>query len=108
MVKLINWLSEILYEKPWRFILVSLTFCALMIPQLLTLESDFGVRIWFKTDDPLIQELNELEQRFGNDERILLAMHSKSGIFNQKNLDILEKITDKMWLVPEVSRGFAR
>ena len=27
-----------------------------MIPQLLTLESDFGVRIWFKTDDHLIQE----------------------------------------------------
>ena len=84
MTKLINWLSINLYEKPWRFILLSLAFCAAMIPQLLTLESDFGVRIWFKTDDPLIQELNELEQRFGNDERILLAMHAKSGIFNKE------------------------
>ena len=62
MAKFINWLSEALYEKPWRFILVSLVFCALMIPQLLTLESDFGVRIWFKADDPLIQDLNELDK----------------------------------------------
>ena len=75
-----------------------------MIPQLLTLESDFGVRIWFRTTDPLIEDLNELEQKFGNDERVLLAIHSKETMFSKKNLQVLSDITEGMWMVPEIAR----
>ncbi|MAW07605.1 MAG: hypothetical protein CME61_04915, partial [Halobacteriovoraceae bacterium] len=104
MNSFINKLSYLIYHRPLRFIIGSLTICLLMIPQLLTLESDFGVRIWFKTDDHLIQDLNELEQKFGNDERILLAVHSKTDIFTKSNLEALEKLTEGMWLVPQVTR----
>lgn len=104
MHKFISALANSIYEKPKRYIFASLLVSCFMIPQLLTLESDFGVRIWFRTSDPLIQDLNELERKFGNDERVLLAIHSKKTIFTKKNLKILSDITEGMWLVPEIAR----
>ncbi len=104
MHQFISSLATSLYEKPKRYIFASLLVSFLMIPQLLTLESDFGVRIWFRTTDPLIEDLNELEQKFGNDERVLLAIHSKDTIFSKKNLQVLSDITEGMWMVPEIAR----
>ena len=107
MHKFISALANSIYEKPKRYIFASLLVSCLMIPQLLTLESDFGVRIWFRTSDPLIQDLNELERKFGNDERVLLAIHSKNTIFSKRNLKILSDITEGMWLVPEIASGLS-
>jgi uncharacterized protein len=104
MHRFISLLATSLFEKPKRYIFASLLVSFLMIPQLLTLESDFGVRIWFRTTDPLIKDLNELEQKFGNDERVLLAIHSRETIFSKKNLQILSDITEGMWMVPEIAR----
>ena len=104
MHQFISSLATSLYEKPKRYIFASLLVSFLMIPQLLTLESDFGVRIWFRTTDPLIEDLNELEQKFGNDERVLLAIHSKETMFSKRNLQVLSDITEGMWMVPEIAR----
>ena len=70
MNSFINKLSYLIYHRPLHLLLV-LNNMPFDDSTASYSESDFGVRIWFKTDDHLIQDLNELEQKFGNDERIL-------------------------------------
>ena len=91
-------------NNPIKLILLSLAFIFISVPQLLHLQSDYGARVWFRTTDPLIKDLDELEQKFGNDERIIIAVHSEKGIFQKANIETVQRLTEKLWLVPSVVR----
>jgi predicted RND superfamily exporter protein len=96
--------SEIVISRPKLFIFLSILLVAITLPFLPTLESDYGARIWFRTTDPMIKELDALEQKFGNDEMIIIAMSSPETVFTQKGFQTIFEITEKMWKLPEVVR----
>ena len=62
------------------------------------------VRIWFTENDPNIEVLNKFESNFGNDEGIVMAVHSPSGVFDNESLQIIHGVTERMWRVHEVIR----
>jgi len=102
-----NYLSiliDSIVNHPLKYMVACLLVAVFLIPNVLKIESDFGVRIWFRTTDPLIKDLNELERKFGNDEKVILAVHAKNGIFNKKNIELLQKITEDIWQVPQILR----
>lgn len=99
-----NKLIDSIINHPIKYMISCFFLALLLIPNLLKIESDFGVRIWFRTTDPLIQDLNELERKFGNDEKVILAVHAKNGIFQKENIELLQKLTDELWQVPQILR----
>lgn len=68
------------------------------------LRADFTHRGFFFDDDPMLMAFDRFERRFGNDDAIVVAMHSPSGVFDEDSSKLLIELTEKMWLVPEVIR----
>lgn len=68
------------------------------------LRADFTHKGFFWEDDPKLARFEAFEKRFGNDDMILLAVHSPSGIFDVDSITLIQQLTDKMWQVPEVIR----
>ena len=102
--KYLSIIIESIINHPKKYIFVCIFSIVLLVPFLFKIESDFGVRIWFRTTDPLIQDLNELERKFGNDERVILAFHSENGIFTKEKLNLLRQVTEDLWQVPQILR----
>ncbi len=97
-------ISAFVIEHPKKFLLFSILFIAAFIPGLLRFNEKYDVRIWFRETDPQIERLNAFERHFGNDENLVFAMYSESGIFDQQSMNTLVELTEKTWLIPEVLR----
>ena len=55
-------------------------------------------------DDPLLVQFNAFERRFGNDDAVVIAVHSPSGVFDADTAGLLNELTAGLWQVPEVIR----
>src|SRR5437762_405886 len=77
------------------FLLVGL--CAAGLPRL---GSDFTHRAFFFDDDPLLVQFDAFQRRFGNDDVVIVAVHSPSGVFDRDSATLLNELTDRMWQVP--------
>lgn len=64
----------------------------------------YDVRIWFRTTDPLIKVLDTFEKQFGNDESLVIVVHSPSGIFDTESATLVRELTERMWKLPEIIR----
>lgn len=97
-------ISAFVVEHPKKLLLLSLFLIGAFIPGLLKFNEKYDVRIWFRETDPQIERLNAFERHFGNDENLVFAMYSKSGIFDEQSMKTLYELTEKAWLIPEVLR----
>ncbi len=104
--KNIDKLTDVILKNPWKLIIFFIFSTILLMLQIPSLKSDYGIRTWFRTTDPLIKDINALEQKFGNDESVLVAMHAPDdqGIFTPERILILQELTKKFWTLPEVVR----
>ena len=68
------------------------------------LHADFTHKGFFWADDPKLLRLDAFERRFGNDDMVVLAVQSPSGIFDLETAALVQELTRKMWQVPEVIR----
>jgi predicted RND superfamily exporter protein len=68
------------------------------------LTANFTHTAFFKSDDRLLQEFNKFERQYGNDDSVIIVVHSPSGIFDVDSAELLQNLTKKMWLVPEIIR----
>ncbi len=102
--KLIEWSSDWLVRRPILALLITLTFVAATGYGMLSLESRYGFKHWFKPNDPALLAYEEYEREFGNDDSIVIAVHSPSGIFDKDSVALVQELTEKMWMVKEVIR----
>ncbi len=66
--------------------------------------ANFTHTAFFKSDDPLLAEFNRFERQYGNDDALVLVVHSPSGIFDLPSATLIQELTEKMWLIPDVIR----
>jgi predicted RND superfamily exporter protein len=66
--------------------------------------ADFTHKAYFWDDDPHLIRFDAFERRFGNDDAVVVAIHSPSGIFDLDSAALLREATQRMWNVPEVIR----
>ena len=97
-------LSALVVDHPKKFLLTSLFLVVVFLPGLLKFHEKYDVRIWFRESDPQIERLNEFERHFGNDENLVFAIYSPSGIFDEQSMQTLYELTEKAWLIPQVLR----
>jgi predicted RND superfamily exporter protein len=102
-----NWkqiIIDLVTKKSILCIVISSLIALGLISQAPKLKSDFSYRIWFMKDDPLLKKFDAFERQFGNDENVAIVIHSPNGIFDKESVEIIQKITEKMWLAPDVIR----
>lgn len=75
-----------------------------LAPGVAKFKAKYDVRIWFLETDPLIKTLDQFEKHFGNDESLVVILHSSDGLFNPSSMKVLKEVTEKMWKIPEVIR----
>lgn len=97
-------LSNNLARFPVLWLIFSLLLIGAIVPHVQNLKADFSYRIWFRTTDPLIKTFDEFERRFGNDDTVVILIHSPSGIFDQESIEVVRKITNDMWQVQDIIR----
>lgn len=88
--------------------LVAMSLGALLIAAFVVglprLGSDFSYRMWFRETDPLLKAFDEFERQFGNDENVVIAIHSESGVFDMETATLIHSLTEDMWQVKEIIR----
>lgn len=99
-----NKVIDFVIAKPWVCIIMSCLLIFTLVPNLKDMKSDFSYRIWFMKDDPFLTKFDAFERKFGNDENIAILVHSPDGIFDESSVKIIQEITEKMWLAPDVIR----
>jgi predicted RND superfamily exporter protein len=104
MKKALSILNHIVLKRPKITIFITAIFIALLSSGLSKFEVKNDVRIWFDPNDPKLDNLNYLEETFGNDETLVIAIHSKSGIFTPKNIKTISQLTEDAWYIPQVTR----
>ncbi|CAM2005452.1 efflux RND transporter permease subunit [Acanthopleuribacter pedis] len=96
--------AEFLVKKPILSIAFGVLFIAAFVSGLPYLGSDFSYRMWFRETDPLLQAFDEFERQFGNDENVVIAIHSESGVFDMDTVRLIHQLTEDMWQVKEIIR----
>src|SRR5687768_13846536 len=85
-------------------LLLGLALVFAMVPGMSRLTADFSHRAFFFDDDPLLLQFDAFERRFGNDDSVVIAVHSPSGVFDADTASLVSALTEELWRVPEVIR----
>jgi len=90
--------------RPVLSLLLAFLLVGALIPGLGRLRADFTHRGFFWEHDPLLKAFDAFERRFGNDDAVVVAVHSPSGVFDMDSATLLRELTDEMWKLPEIIR----
>jgi uncharacterized protein len=96
--------SSQIVNHPLRAIFLLLIILAVFIPGIFQITSHWSPRMWFDKDHKEIIKLDQFEQKFGNDQSVILSIHHKNGIFQAETLKVVAELTDKLWSVTDIMR----
>ncbi|MEC8050136.1 MAG: MMPL family transporter [Myxococcota bacterium] len=97
-------LVDFMESKPLLVLALGLVGVFALTPGLKKITADFTHTGFFYDDDPMLEEFNAFERQFGNDDSVILAVHSPDGIFDVESAELLLEVTEKMWLLPDIIR----
>ena len=87
---------EQLLAHPKKTLLIISVLLLVLMSGLKELRPNYHMRYWLKKGDPLIELLNYFERHFGNDETIVIAIHSEQGILSRENIHYIERLRKKI------------
>lgn len=92
-------------DQPWRVLILTFCFIAIASAGLSEFKTSNDPRSFFAANDPDFARFKAFEDKYGARDVVLLAIHPKNGsVFTQRNLDLLEKLTDVFWQMPNNTR----
>jgi uncharacterized protein len=91
-------------RRPGRALLLGLVCFGAIAAGLPRLKANFTHTAFFKGNDPALLRFEAFERKFGNDDAVVVVVHSPSGIFDVESATLLRELTARMWQVPEVIR----
>lgn len=72
---------------------------------LMRLEFDTNMEIWFEQDAPALKAFKQLNESFGDHEMVLLLIEDReNGVFSQKALETISRLTKELENTPHVNR----
>ena len=93
-----------LSNKPWISLLLGISIMVAFLPGMGNLRTNFTYKGYFYPQDPMLLEFDKFERQFGNDDAVVLVVHSPSGMFDVESAELLRNLTEAMWQVPEIIR----
>ena len=95
---------DLIGKNPWLTLVVGLLALGSLTPGLKKIQADFTHTGFFFDDDPMLLEFNAFERQFGNDDSLIIGVHSPSGIFDVDSATLIQELTEQMWLMPDIIR----
>lgn len=89
---------------PKRYLAAGLLFVCALLPGMQYLAADFTHTGFFYPDDPKLLAFERFERQFGNDDSLVMVVHSPSGVFDKDTVELVGELTDAMWLLPDIIR----
>ncbi|MDB9786825.1 MMPL family transporter [Bacteriovoracaceae bacterium] len=94
----------IMNKQRYSFIFLMLSFL-ILIPGIQDITFDPSYRAWMSAENPILQSIDELEEKFGSDDTLIIGVRRKKGtFFNSKSIDLLNTLTEQLWTLPNVVR----
>jgi predicted RND superfamily exporter protein len=97
-------LVSVITDRPWTVLFASFAMLIAFATGVSRMTANFTHTAFFRSTDPALQRFEAFERRFGNDDAVIVVVNSPSGIFDAESAELLRKLTDQMWKVPEVIR----
>jgi predicted RND superfamily exporter protein len=91
-------------DRPFVSLVLGLMVIASLISGVGKLQVDFTYRAFFNEGDELLDRFDAFEREFGNDDAVVVAMHSPSGIFDVESATLLAELTERIWDMPDIIR----
>ncbi|MEL7372610.1 MAG: MMPL family transporter, partial [Myxococcota bacterium] len=89
---------------PWLSLLLGCALCGALVPGISKIRAQFNYKGFFYREDPMRVDFARFERQFGNDDAVVVAIHSPSDVFDTETGELIREFTEEMWLVPEVIR----
>lgn len=93
-----------LIQKHFWLFLFSIAFIAVSLLKIDTLSLDADPRLYFSDKHTHFVSLKKLEEKYGREQQVLLAIEFPDTIYSKDNLSLLEQITEESWTLPHVKR----
>lgn len=95
---------RVLHRFRYAFLLFVSVVCVLLWPGVQSaLVVDNSLTVWFLEDDPALIPYRTFQERFGNDEVIILVVKDKKSLLSQKHLSAFIKLSQELEAIPEVA-----
>lgn len=93
-----------LYRLRYLLLLIIMAVCAALWPGVqAALVVDNNLSAWFLDDDPALEAYRAFQQRFGNDEVIILAVHDQHTVLTPGYLAAFVALTRELEALPAVA-----
>lgn len=97
MKNILKYCFYYLYHYRWLNLIIIVTSTAFVSNGLITaLNARNDVSIWFKKNDPVLEEYNQFNKEFDNDRIIVVNYFNSDGLFNVDILNKIKRTTDKI------------
>lgn len=96
----INWIIK--YKKAIALLVPIIVF--VLASFLKDLQFEGSYRIWFGEESKILKGYDGFRKVFGNDDGVVVAFKDENGVFNEKALSSIRRITDKLWETKYVAR----
>jgi len=93
-----------LVTHPKKWLLATFIPTLLLIYGITKIEADYSINAWLYPDNPKIIALRQHESDFGGSDTIDVIIHRKKGIFTPKIINLIQNITEDLWLIHGVER----
>ena len=94
--------SDLLMRHKWSTVLFIFLCLISTLAGFQNLKTNYHMRYWLGKEDSLIKRLNYFEDNFGNDEVVVIAVHSSDVILNLNNLNIIKDLGEKIKSLDDV------
>jgi predicted RND superfamily exporter protein len=108
ILKVLNRFKDIcvsfVVNQPKKCLTVTLIPFVVLMLFVTTMKENYSVRMWFRTTDPHLVELDKFERDFGNDQMVLIGVVAKAGVFTPETMNIVREMTEETWKIIDIVR----
>ena len=104
MKELSGKIYDIIIKYKYLFLVFSLLLNIGTFTGINKLSLAIGPEVWFPKNSDILNELDEFARLFGNDESVVIAVHSKNGIFTPEAIKVVDEVTENLWQVQDILR----
>ncbi len=94
--------TDQLARRPWLALLILVLATVPFVLGAMRARVANPLEGWFVRGDPVLADYNAFLDRFGNDEVVLVAIHSESGVFDRSTLTRVESVTNALGEVEHI------
>ena len=88
----------------WAIVILIPLLVLTLATNLKNISFEGSYRIWFGENSKILKDYDDFRLIFGNDDAVVITFKDKNGIFTQKALATVQRLTDKLWQTKYITR----